>query len=164
LQGLECVTLVNMNVAASARAWVRWAGAVVLLCSFGACSAENEASSAESRPSTSIAQQERPNSPVHGSASQGEGSNADVAQQQGNAESAAGQIASEDGLRVENQTGEPIALTFPDGDTAWLATGKSVVILKACRDMLPLRAVNKAGAFIAQHGGPCRQRDTWTLD
>lgn len=153
-----------MDMAAVAR--VRCVGAVVLLCSLGACSTENGASSAGPTPSSSDAQRDKPGGASPGSTStrQGEGSGADVAHLQGGAESAAGQIASGDGLRVENKTGGPIALTFPDGDTAWVAAGKFVVVLRACRDRLPLRAESKTGDFIAERDGPCRQRDTWTLD
>jgi hypothetical protein len=73
-------------------------------------------------------------------------------------------MASGHGLRVENKTGGPIALIFPDGDTARVAAGTFVVVLRACRDRLPLRAESGTGEFVAERHGPCRQRDTWTLE
>lgn len=142
----------------------RWVGAVLLVCSLGACSTENGESRAGATPSSSDAQRDVPGGARQGGTGQGEGSGDDLAQLQGDAESAAEQVASGDGLRVENKTGGRVALIFPDGDTAWVAAGKVVTIARPCRDRLPLRAESKAGDFIAEHVGPCRQRDTWTLD
>lgn len=88
---------------------------------------------------------------------------ADVGQLREDAESAVGQIASGDGLRVENKTGGPIALVFPNGDAAWVAAGKFVDIVRPCPDRLPLRAERKTGELIAERDGPCRRHDTWTV-
>ncbi|MFN3602846.1 MAG: hypothetical protein ACK4UY_15800 [Dietzia sp.] len=142
-----------MSMAAVAQA-SRWAAAVVLLCSLSACSAESEESSAGPTPGS--AQQ--------GSPGQGKGSSKDLDRLQGDAESAAGQIASGDGLRVENKTGGPVVLIFPDGDTAEVAAGKLVTILRPCPERLPLQAESTTGDLIAERGGPCRERDTWTLE
>ena len=105
----------------------------------------------------------RPIALEQGVTTQGTGSEAEVAQLQADAASAAEQVASGDGLRVENRTREPVTLVFPDGETAWLAAGKDVVVLKPCPERLPLQVESESGELIAERDGPCRRRDTWTL-
>jgi hypothetical protein len=148
----------------TAVAQVRWVAAVALLCLLGACNTEDGRSTDGPTPSSSDAQPGEQGGTKPGSTSQGEGSGNEVGQLQGGAESAAGQVASGDGLRVENKTGGPVALIFPDGDTSWVAAGKVVVVLRPCGDRLPLRAESKTGEFIAERDGRCRPRDTWVLN
>jgi hypothetical protein len=136
----------------------------VLLCSLGACSTENGESSAGATPSSSESRRDDLGRAGLGSTGQGKGSSDALARSQEDAKSAAEQLASGDGLLVENKTGGPVVLIFPDGDTSWLAAGNVVTSVRPCRGRLPLRAENQAGDFIAEHVGPCRQRDTWTLD
>jgi len=132
---------------------------VVMLSTPLACNSNTDTSPTENESSGSAQKSGR--DPV--TTRQGEGSGEKVTQLQGDAESAAEQVASGDGLRVVNKTGGPVALIHPDGATSWVAAGKSVVILRSCRDTLPLRAENNSGELIAERNGPCRQRDIWVL-
>jgi glucose/arabinose dehydrogenase len=143
-------------------AQVRWGVAVMLVCSLAACSSGPEAGNAGPVPSASAATQDTKGWP-EGSTEHGNGSSADVSQQQDGAESAAGQIASGDGLRVKNQTGGPVTLIFRDGATAQVEAGKVVTLVMPCRERLPLRVESETGQFIAKHDGPCRKRETWVL-
>jgi hypothetical protein len=89
---------------------------------------------------------------VRGSSGEGEASESDVASSRDGAASAAEQIEG------------PIQVVFPDGQTAWMTAGKSVVILTPCRERLPLVAERPNGEFIAARNGPCRLRDVWTIE
>jgi hypothetical protein len=98
------------------------------------------------------------------STQQSHGSAGGLARLQEDAASGAEQLASDEGLRVENRTGAPVELVFPDGDTARVAADRSLVVLRACSERLPLRAESSSGDLVAELDGPCRPRDTWVLD
>lgn len=98
-----------------------------------------------------------------GSAGHGDGSSDGITLLQDHAQSDYRKIESGAGLHVENHTGAPLVLVFPNGDTASVATGDTLVILRQCGEILPVRAESVAGEFIAEHDGPCAHRDQWTI-
>src|ERR1700754_1155441 len=85
---------------------------------------------------------------------EGHASDGDVADSQRGADSARAQMASGDGLRVENNTGESVVLRFPDGDVVGVDAGRSVVVLRPCSDTLPLKAERVSGELIAVRDAP----------
>lgn len=141
---------------------LRHRGAILAILLVGAAVAIGTTLVLRDDPATDSSR-DRPVALAEGVTRQGTESEVEVAQLQSDASSAAEQVASGDGLRVENRTGAPVALVFPDGETVWLAAGKVVVVLKPCRERLPLRAESESGELIAERDGPCRRRDAWIL-
>jgi hypothetical protein len=152
------VTLRPMGMTGTGRA--RWLAVMMSLCSLTACTNE----SATSTPLASQSPADKPDGTAEGSSESGQGSESDIDGLQEGAASAAEQIASGDGLRVENETGGAFTLVFPDGDTALVDAGKAVVVVRSCRDRLPLRVESVSGDLIDEFDGPCRLRDTWTVN
>jgi hypothetical protein len=137
-----------------------WVAVMMALCSLTACSNDSDETTALESQSS----EERPDGAAQDSSETGQGSGSDVKESQDGAASAAEQIASGEGLRVENETGDAFTLVFPNGDTALVDAGKAVVVLRPCRERLPLRAQNESGDLIDEFDGPCRRRDTWTVN
>lgn len=138
-----------------------------VLCLLAGCSSDSEPSSTPTQPtpptqSTSAAVP-RTGSPA-ATSDQSKARDSALAEMAANASSHAAQIASGDGLRVENHTDADVALVFPDGMTAWVKPGKYLVAAMPCARRLPVRAETAPGAVLEEYDAPCRQRDTWVID
>lgn len=153
-------TLRHMSVGAVAR--VRLVVVVVVLCLLAACSAGAPNESASPSTAASDAAQDKSGGSSEGSTGQGRESGLNVPELQGDAASAAEQIES-GGLRVRNQTGEPVNLVFADGSTARVGRGNTLTLVPPCGNRLPLRVETLTGEVIAKRGGSCRLRLTWTV-
>ena len=73
-------------------------------------------------------------------------------------------MESGEGLRVVNRTGAAVNLVLASGASGPIAAGKFVILVMPCRERFPVRAEQMSGELIGQFTGPCRRRDTWTLN